>query len=358
MKSGRSLTELAQEITRRAEAKRDFIVPSNKMLMTADTRLEFGDISVKPNDLAHAQIASAVDIPKKYYDRMRAEAPELLSNNVNLWFKKNPVNRMVRCLDDTNRALLSEKFRPLENEDLAQATLPILMEKELDIMSCEITDRRLYIKAVDKSLNRELMKHGGELHDGKHVIVHDVLYPAITISNSEVGEGAVSILAGVYKGGCSNLATFGERSMRKYHVGSKHELGNENIYAMLSDETRRITDAAIWAQVRDVVKNAFERAAFESLVDTIEETRKQPIEDVVRVVELSSKRFGFNEAEGKNVLKHLIEGGDLSRFGLFNAVTRASQDVEDYDRATELERVGGQIVELKRTEWSELAMAA
>lgn len=36
---------------------------------------------------------------------------------------------------------------------------------------------------------------------------------------------------------------------------------------------------------------------------------------------------------------------DFSQFGLVNAVTRSSQDVEDYNRATELERIGGTILE-------------
>ena len=38
-------------------------------------------------------------------------------------------------------------------------------------------------------------------------------------------------------------------------------------------------------------------------------------------------------------------GNDLSHDGLVNAVTRASQDIEDYNRATELERIGGVLLE-------------
>lgn len=36
-------------------------------------------------------------------------------------------------------------------------------------------------------------------------------------------------------------------------------------------------------------------------------------------------------------LRHLIAEGDLSGYGLVNAVTHYSQEVEDYDRATEFE---------------------
>ena len=50
--------------------------------------------------------------------------------------------------------------------------------------------------------------------------------------------------------------------------------------------------------------------------------------------------------------------GDVYKRQLYNAVTRQSQDVEDYDRATELERIGAQVIELPKSEWRELAMAA
>lgn len=38
-------------------------------------------------------------------------------------------------------------------------------------------------------------------------------------------------------------------------------------------------------------------------------------------------------------------GNDYSHFGLVNAVTRSSQDVADYNRATELERIGGTLLD-------------
>ena len=54
----------------------------------------------------------------------------------------------------------------------------------------------------------------------------------------------------------------------------------------------------------------------------------------------------------------MIEGGDTSQYGLLNAVTAYSQDVSDYDRASELEELGGKIVDLTEAEWKPIAMAA
>jgi hypothetical protein len=46
------------------------------------------------------------------------------------------------------------------------------------------------------------------------------------------------------------------------------------------------------------------------------------------------------------VLRHLIVEGDLSAYGLGNAVTNYSQDVGGYDRATEFKALGGKLIEL------------
>jgi hypothetical protein len=37
---------------------------------------------------------------------------------------------------------------------------------------------------------------------------------------------------------------------------------------------------------------------------------------------------------------------------LHAAITRASADVEDYDRASDLERIGGNVITLPRSDWS------
>lgn len=360
MKTGKTIQELATEIERRANAKRDFVVATDALTMLGyrnPPALGFGNVETGINDLAHEQIAGHADIPKKYYDRMRKEDPTLLANNVNTWFAKYPAKRMVRTLDGTARAFLSDRYRPLENEDLAMAVLPVIGEMDLDIMSCEVTDRRLYIKAVDKKVSRELAKQGAVFGDGGHTIVR-CLSPAVTISNSEVGSGALSVMAGVFDSFCSNLATFSARSMRKYHVGAKHELG-EDVFAQLSKETRELTDKALWAQVGEIVKLAFDRAAFDALANDIEGAKAQKIDgDPVKVVELTRKRFSFSEEQGTGILKALIEGADLSRMGLYNAVTRASQAVGDYDEASRMERIGGQIIELPANDWRELSLAA
>jgi len=361
MKNGRTLGQLATEIERQATAKKDYIAPCAKMQLQVMERdnAKFPVLALLDGnggkrfgmkDIAHEQLASRLEIPRTYYDRMRAEAPGLLAGNVNHWLGQtvNEKAMMVRTLDAEVRAILSNRYRPLDNHDLAEAVLPIIQEQELYIVSCELTERKLYIKAFDKRIAREITRAGT---DPAHTFMTDVIYPALTISNSEVGCGSVSVAAGLYTGGCTNFASFSDSRMRKYHIGGK-AAGSEDFYALLSDDTKRLTDQAIWAQTRDVVRSAFEMTRFEELLGRVQATTEQKIDgDVVGVVEVTGKRYGMNDGERDSVLKHLIKGGDLSRYGLFNAVTRAAEDLPDYDRATQFERFGGDIIELSPKDW-------
>ena len=74
----------------------------------------------------------------------------------------------------------------------------------------------------------------------------------------------------------------------------------------------------------------------------------------VDVVQLTAQSYGINAEEQEGILKYLIEGGDLSLYGLSNAVTRASQDVVSYDRATTLEGIGWQVATMEPQQWKQI----
>jgi hypothetical protein len=364
MKTGKSLGELAAEIERQAQSKRDFVAPTAALAVegTAEGKAL---IHVKDKGafdlgkIAQEQIAEHTGIPAKYAARMLLEAPELYANNVNTWFAKNPAVRMTRMLDGGCRAFLSDKFQPFDNYDFAEAALPILMQRKLEVMSCEITDKRLYIKAVDQSLFRDVPV-GHKMGDGTHTIF-DTCAPSIILSNSEVGYGRLVIETGVYTKACTNMALFAKGGMKRTHVGARHALTDnmdvQDLDSVLSSAAKRKTLEAVWLQARDVIASAFNPAVIDKRVEqlAIAAGAKLPGDKIEKVMDVVQERFNLNADERGSVFKHLIEGGQLSQYGLHSAITRAAQDAADYDRATELEYLGGKVVELNRNEWAALA---
>jgi len=321
-------------------------------------------------DLAHGQVAAELGIYKPYYDRMRTEAPALCATNVNHWLHAQPKKRLVRTLDGAVRSFNSDGYRPLDNYDLLEALIPAVRDLgDVRVDSCEITEKRLYIKLVRPSLQwdaamakREaLLAAGKDLHnraDWDALQKADVVQAATTIRNSEVGCGALAIESGLYKLTCLNLATM-EVALRKAHVGRKHQNGNGNgddVYHLLSDEARQADDKALWLRVRDVAKHTLSTAMFETNAKKWAGAAADRIggDKVEQAAEVAAVKFGFSDATKAGVLKHLIESGDLSRLGLVNAVTRQSQDEKDYDAATDMERAGGALLAMASGEFRSL----
>jgi hypothetical protein len=337
MKTGKSLQELAIEIQRQQEAKRDFLISANRIsAFVHGNEMELG-FGIKDNSEelftggltqnGHQQLGSFCDIPKKYYDMMMPH-PDLLTKNVNHWLLNSDSKRTVRTLDGKVRAVLSDKYRRLDNFDLAQNILPMLNDAQVEIESCEITDNKLYIKAITHKVQAEVKKG-------------DVVSAGIIISNSETGNGSLNVKPLVYRLVCSNGAIVDDYAMRKYHAGKATDM----MQIEFANDTLRAEDKAFWLTVRDLVKYTLEETTFNKIVETMRESTEKQIIMPEKAIELVSKKYSFNDFEQSNVLTHLIKGGDLTSWGLGNAVTRMAQDVKSYDRSTDLESIGYQIMQ-------------
>ena len=170
MKQGKTLNQLAQELTRIQETAKDYTVPVSKMRMNEHAQIEFknGDLQkLDLNDWSANQLANYTEIPRAYFDRIRGESTSLLANNVNHAFgritaisesERKPESRMVRTLDGKVRAFLSSRYRRLDSYDLLNETLPVLIDGKFQIVSSEITDRRLYLKATTEQVQGEVKK--------------------------------------------------------------------------------------------------------------------------------------------------------------------------------------------------------
>ena len=342
MKKGMTIQETLTEIMRQSEAKADYMVNLGNMhLETCDgvpaLRLldETGLDRVEPLDIlptAHRQIGEFLNIPRKYYDRMLQENIGLLAENVNSWLGRLEGERMVRTIDGKACAFLSNRYRRIDNLDIARITLPIIEKMPGAIYeSCQITDDAMYIKVVNPRLTAE-------------VVPGDVVQAGVVISNSETGQGAVSIQPLIFRLVCTNGMTVSEAGTRRNHIGRVNS-SDEN-FLLYSQETIEADDRAFIMKVQDTVRAAVDEAQFARVLDKLRESKDKKLNtaDLPGVVKLASSRMGITDAESDGVLQRLIEGADYSLYGLANAVTRHSQDVESYDRASKLEEIGYHVI--------------
>ena len=345
------MPEVLTELKRQNESKHDYISPAGSISLwddgqTLSMRSSVSQELFGTTDLFHRQIGSALSIPAKYYDLMRTQKPELLAENVNSWLKSREQNYMIRSMDYGSgrvaRAFLSDRYRRIDNMEVASAILPLFAGKEeMEVISCEVTMSRLYLKILNKRLEAE-------------VVPGDFVQAGVVISNSEVGLGAVSVQPLVYRLVCSNGMVCNEFGERKAHVGRAAK-GLEDSFGIYTDETMEAEDRAFMLRLRDTTLAAIEEVRFTQIVGRLQDSTHAKITGRIQdVVELTGKAYDLSQPEQDNILNYLISGGDLSLYGLSNAITRASQDVDSYDRATSLEGIGWQVATMEPARWKEI----
>ena len=184
--------------------------------------------------------------------------------------------------------------------------------------------------------------------------VGDRVQAGVVISNSEVGLGAVSVQPLVYTLACTNGMIVSSLGERKKHVGRQARALEES-FVVYSDEALEAEDHAFMLKLRDTTMAAIDEARFAQIVGTLEQASEAPITGRVQdVIELTGKTYGLTTPEQDDVLSFLIQGGDLSLYGLSNAITQASQNVENYDRATALEGIGWEVATMPDAQWKEI----
>ena len=342
MKQGKTLQELGRELQRQRLNRQDFLADTRALEMESDfygstLQLSLDDkpLSFTVGETAHQQIAARLNIPFRYYKKMQEEAPELLDRNVNTWFGKNPERRMIRVLDGNVRAFLSDRYRRLDNLELCAAVLPVINKmKNSVIESCEVTPTHLYLKVVNRRVKAE-------------VRVGDVVQAGFVVSNSEVGLGSLRVEPLVFRLVCKNGLICKDLAQKKYHVGRQVNASDDSAYELYSEETLAQDDKTFFLKVQDIVRSAVDETRFMLTVDKMREATQIPLKhDPVKSVELLADKFQLTENERGDILRQLFMGADNSRYGLVNAVTAASKIAKSYERATELERIGGEILSL------------
>jgi hypothetical protein len=363
VKTGTPFNDVLASIKATHESKRDYVADTRALQLTTDKEGSLltieglpegeptGTFGVTPH--SHGQLRQRLDIPSDYYKRLQCDKGlhGLLDTTVNTLLHNDPQRRLVRTLNGNVRAFLTDRYQVVDNWDIVMTVLPEMQELAdrhgCMVQSCEITDHRLYLKLMLPGISYSL----GKITEGEYRGMDDVLHPMLYIQNSETGSGSVSIHPGIFRLVCTNGLVIEEAALTMAHVtrGVRTSVRGKDtssytVERLLSDETKQAEDTAFLLKVRDVMRAAVSSLQFENLVQQFGETRNLQVPRPKLAVEVVAQRHNLTAPEGEAILERLINGGDLSMFGLVNAVTRAAEDARDYERATELEELGGKIM--------------
>jgi hypothetical protein len=225
--------------------------------------------------------------------------------------------------------------------------LPKLLDNpEIEIVQSEITEKKLYIKAVNHSMKSEIS-------------VGDIVESGITISNSEVGYGSVSITPFIYRLVCSNGLKVNDSKIQAKHLTSS-QADRDGVYNLLSDEAKQKDSEALLLKCRDVTESVLSQTVFNDTVDKLREANSVRIEQPKKAIEFISKKFSLNQLEQESVFDRVLNRDDnnnyTSKYSIVNAVTNlANSDQVSFDRADDLQSIGGLILNLPNSELARVA---
>lgn len=303
------------------------------------------DFNIKEN--AHQQIASKLDIPHKYYNKMQ-EIPGLRAKNVNAWLHKENGNKkhFIRTLDGNVRAFLSDRFKPVDNDLILASFLPVIKDMYLQVKSCGLTDKKMYIQVLFPGIEIE-------------VVPGDAVRFGVTLSNSEVGRGAVTIKSLIWRLVCSN-GMVAENLLHKYHVGRRvgEDISDYDIY---QSDTIIAELESFKKRIRDIFIYCLKESYFQKLVEEkIRTAVNDEIKDLSNTVEKITKKYVFSEKEKEKIIMNMgKEAGRNSinnnRWHLSNSITALAHDIEDQEKQYEYEKTGWDILTLSKNQWKDIS---
>jgi len=364
MQTAMRLENLLETVIHQTKTKEDLLVPTGQIEIiqpegSSPSVIFGGDVGTRDFDItetAHAQIASRLKIPVKYYHRLMADHPDLLWAQVNELFKREPESRMLRTLDGKLRAFLSNSYRRLDNDIVLEHALPQIVNGDLEtkLLSSNVTDKKMYMKVLfpDDRLAQEIGTINGE---------PDIVRPGFILRNSEIGQGSLSIDGFFYRSFCENGCHFGginTMNFKRSHLGGRLIEGVD--FSIMSNETREAEDKALISQTADVMKALASPELAQKMGDKLRLTNDTTeVVNPVDAIEVLAKDVGLRQDEKDSVLESFIKDQNYTLWGAVNAVTeQANNDALcSYDRATELEEIGGKMLSMGNRAWDRIALA-
>ena len=326
-----SMPELIQTINQQERQKRDHLIESNQLSVNTRDNTTYLNVPGKIgesyvlNDTARAQLATRLEIPYRYAEKLRMEEPRLLDQNLNTLLRRSNEKRLIRTLGPQCRAVLSPNYRILDNYAFLGTVLPMLAQMpDAKLNEAYLTETHLHISLVFQSA-QGYVKPGDPVRYG------------IMLANSEVGMGSLSVWSFIHRLVCSNGLVVTEAdgpSVRRVHIGKRME-----------DLTKLPSDREVWLEYGDVVRTTADSRRLPQILHRLQIAAQTPVMDAPEdAVEKMAKKFQLTKDEGERVLSRYIAGNDLSTWGLVNAITEAAKDAESVQRRVEMQTIGGRLL--------------
>ncbi len=305
-------------------------------------------------------------IPTRFLRHAAKEHPLRTADFLTGIMHDSPDRRLVRLLDGSCRAFLSDSYKVVDSLDVAKVVLEQAQKVGAKVIEASVTDASMRLKLFSPDVWDTLDRGDYHAHEGtvgtrasrsymdqgvRHNIrggfqMHggpSTVWPVFTVGNSETGHGKFYGRAGFLVPECTNGISV-EETFAHIHHGSKMDIG------VYSQSTRVKEADLLFCQFRDAISASFTLESFKALCARVRGSISKEVRSPTTAVELiikSSEVLGDDDFA--TLLDHFVaEPGTSSLYNLGQAVARLSQDASA-DKAGDLESLAGEIVTGKHT---------
>jgi hypothetical protein len=369
------LPELVTELERQKKAKIDFVADSRTIKVVPGTPLapgsyptgfpsgslylspatsQVGEFLMEPHrlsDRAIEQLGERVkpNVPGRFARDLAACQPRIAANLLNSMLNETPSRVMFRCLDGRVRAALSNKYRILDDLDIAFASLGVIKNNNGTILECTASESRMEIKFTATHMVEHIPELRGGTGYSKHVgrttldpgkFAHlgvGAVCPFVRVSHSSVGEGGLNVGFGLLRLACINGA-ISEQAMNQIHLGGAAEVG------LLSEETIAADSKAIMLKCRDLIQSSLSPVVFNRIVQSGKRAQADTIDAPTAAVANLVENTNLSDTDREGILTHFLRDYDSNRWGLAQAISRYSQECDDAATASEMETIAGKVI--------------
>ena len=271
-----------------------------------------------PTPWATGQLCARLGIPASYFRK----CPTILQDVQAMYWLRESAARginlesrwLLRAKGETLRAVLSERYSPLDHTELVEVLAPFTKaHHQVDWL--DLSDEGLHLRIVDPHRTRDVLPG-----DGLSVGIH--------ISNSEVGSRSISIDALVYRLVCTNgliRLVKGKSLLKQRHV----HIGRPRLVAA----------------IEEAVSQAWSEA--EGFLEQMKRTTQMPVQDVEGTLERLGEKWHLSKAVQDDLLSSLLrEPVQIQEtvYGVVNAVTNVAQRLSS-DARYDMEVLAGHLAE-------------
>jgi len=366
-----AVSEIYDELRRQASAYRDYVVANRSIYLIIDS--EFGlalhfTVAGKHHKLpiskrGYDQLIAWIGLRKdsKLYKRLRFgndNSKKAVKDVDRFWptyvklindhFQIIRGKKLIRTLQKQDdewyvRAILSDKYRVIPNDQLFMCAAEKIKAIDAEIWDARLSEDAFYLYAVAPGITAQVRtdRPFGSGHIRWAGDAHDTVNAAIMMRNSETGQGGCEVCPAILEK-VTGAYLVRQNALSVRHLGKAHAMD-----ALLSVETIKKQNSLVFDKVKDYVNSTFTEDTFQEFVVQLQDATQDEVADPIAAADAVRAVYDLSEKRRDSVLKWLMDTGDRSRYGLASAVAREAHDNADLsaDEAVMLERVSSDLIE-------------